>query len=274
MEWIDWEIFHFGKYSLKVSNVIALLIVVIATIVVIAIFKRIIEHPRFKGDKTEERRRHSIFLLIKYFLLVISVIAGIEALGFKVQIILAGSAALLVGIGLGLQSIFSDFMSGIFLLVEGTIKVGEIIEVDGIIGRVEEINLRNSQILTRDNVVVIVPNSKFVTEKVINWSANHDSVRFFLDIGVAYGSDARIVETILKKCMDGMNSIENEPAPYVRFKEFGDSSINFELVFWSQQSFRIDNVKSDLRFRIYDSLKENGISIPFPQRDIHIKTNS
>lgn len=272
VEWFEWEIFHVGKYSLKVANVVGLLLVILTTIIIVAFFKRVIEHPRFRGDKTEERRRHSIYLLIKYFLIVISVIASIEVLGFKVQILLAGSAALLVGIGLGLQSIFSDFMSGIFLLVEGTIKVGEIIEVDGIIGRVEEINLRNSQILTRDNVVVIVPNSKFVSEKVINWSANHDSVRFFLDIGVAYGSDARTVEKILQKCMAGMISIETDPAPFVRFKEFGDSSINFELIFWSQQSFRIDNIKSDLRFKIYDSLKENGIEIPFPQRDIHIKS--
>jgi small-conductance mechanosensitive channel len=254
-----------------VFNLIAAAVVLLATVIVLKIFKRIINHSKFAVDATETRRRHSIYLLIKYFILVISVVTTVQALGFEIKLILAGSAALLVGIGLGLQSIFADFLSGIFLLIEGTIKVGEIIEVDGIVGKVHAIHLRNSEVHSRENVVMIIPNSKFVTDKVINWSKNHDSVRFSVKIGVAYGSDARKVKEILQTTMDSMEHIESEPPPYVRFEDFGESSLDFELLFWTKMPFQINDIKSDLRYNIYDELNNNKITIPFPQRDVHIK---
>jgi small-conductance mechanosensitive channel len=269
-EIINFELFHLGNYSLRVHNIVGCAIIIIVTMAVLLFFKRVVQNKKAISDKTEARRRYSIYLLIKYVVWVVSIIAIIETLGFKVQIILAGSAALLVGIGLGLQNIFSDFMSGIFLLIEGTIKVGEVIEVDGIIGKVEEINLRNSQILTRDNVVVIVPNSKFVSEKVVNWSKNHDSVRFSVEIGVAYGSDVRVVRRVLEDSMTELPEIEKSPEPFVRFTGFGESSVDFELIFWTQNSFRVENLKSDLRFLVYEKLYEHNITIPFPQRDVHI----
>lgn len=269
--YLDQPIFEIGDFTFRVANLVGVGIVILVTIVVLAVFKRIIEHPRFRGDESELRRRHSIFLLLKYFILVIAFVVGLEVLGIKVQILLAGSAALLVGIGLGLQSIFADFLSGIFLLIEGTMKVGEIIEVDGLVGRVEEINLRNSKVLSRENVVVIVPNSKFVTEKVVNWSLHNESIRFTVDVGVAYGSDTRKVKEILEETMLSNKAIDASPEPHVRFKDFGDSSLDFELIFWTKQAFTVDFLKSDLRFEIYDQLKKHGITIPFPQRDVHIK---
>ena len=270
-KYLDEPLFQIGEFIFKVANLVGLGVVILITIVVLAIFKRIIEHPRFRGDKSELRRRHSIYLLLKYFILVIAIVVGMDVLGIKVQLLLAGSAALLVGIGLGLQSIFADFLSGIFLLMEGTIKVGEIIEVDGLVGRVEEINLRNSQVLSRENVVVIVPNSKFVTEKVVNWSLHDESIRFTVNVGVAYGSDTRKVKEILEETMKNNEAIDPSPEPFVRFKDFGDSSLDFELIFWTKQAFTVDNLKSDLRFEMYDQLNKHGITIPFPQRDLHIK---
>ena len=194
-----------------------------------------------------------------------------DVVGIKVQLLLAGSAALMVGIGLGLQSIFSDFLSGIFLLIEGTIKVGEIIEVDGLVGKVEEINLRNSKVLSRENVVVIVPNSKFVTEKVVNWSLHNESIRFTVDVGVAYGSDTKKVKLIFETIMNENGDIDQTPKPFVRFKDFGESSLDFELIFWTKKAFAVDSLKSDLRFEINDQLNKNDITVPFPQRDVHIK---
>lgn len=259
------------NYSLKIIDIGVILIIFAITLFLLKLIRRIIEKPPKKTLAQEEfKRRHSIYLLVKYFVWVISIVIMLDSVGIKVSVLLAGSAALLVGVGMGLQNIFSDFVSGVFLLFEGTIKVKEIIEVDGIIGQVEEINLRNSKLITRENVTIIIPNSKFVTEKVINWSHNHGSVRFMVDIGVAYGSDVEEVIDILEQCMSTMNEIEKNPKPFVRFKNFGDSSLDFELIFWTRQAFTVDNLKSNLRIEIYKSLAKNNISIPFPQRDLHI----
>ena len=273
-EFLEHPIFEVGTFTFRVANVVGFAVVVIVTMITLGIIKRVIEHPRFRSDKSESRRRHSIYLLVKYFILVIAAVISMESLGIEVKILLAGSAALMVGIGLGLQSIFSDFLSGIFLLIEGTIKVGEIIEVDGLVGKVEEINLRNSKVLSRENVVVIVPNSKFVTEKVVNWSLHNESIRFTVNVGVAYGSDTKKVKEILEETMRENSTIDSKPAPFVRFKDFGDSSLDFELIFWTKEAFTVDTLKSDLRFAINDQLIKHGITIPFPQRDLHIKRES
>lgn len=273
MDWINTEIFSVGQYTLKVYNLLAVALVFFTTVLLLRIFSRIIDNRKIQVDATEARRRHSIYLLVKYFLWVISVVTMIQALGFEIKLLLAGSAALLVGIGLGLQSIFADFLSGIFLLIEGTIKVGEIIEVDEVVGKVQAIHLRNSEVHTRENVVMIIPNSKFVTDKVINWSKNHDSVRFSVEVGVAYGSDANKVREVLLNSMRLMPEIDQNPEPYVRFIDFGDSSLDFELLFWTNNPFQINDLKSDLRFKIYNQLNDNGITIPFPQRDVHIKNS-
>lgn len=273
MNWIKIELIHLGDYSLKVYNLIGVAVVFLTTIILLKVFSKVIDNPKLNIDNTEARRRHSIYLLIKYIIWVLAIVTMIQSLGFEIKLILAGSAALLVGIGLGLQSIFADFLSGIFLLIEGTIKVGEIIEVDGVVGKVQSIHLRNSEVYSRDNVVMIIPNSKFVTDKVINWSKNHDSVRFSVEIGVAYGSNARKVKEILLATMDQMELIENVPIPDVRLQNFGESSLDFELLFWTKESFQINDIKSELRFNIYDQLTNHGITIPFPQRDIHIKSN-
>lgn len=271
-DFLNIKFFQVGSFVFRASNLVGLLAILLVTLLLLFIIRRLIEGKNNRPDSSELRRKHSIFLLVKYVVWVVSIVSMMETIGLKVQLLLAGSAALLVGIGLGLQSIFSDFISGIFLLMEGTVKVGEIIEVDDLVGRVEEINLRNSKILSRENVVVIVPNSKFVTEKVVNWSLNDDSIRFSVDIGVAYGSDAIQVKEILESTMKGMMAIEKAPAPFVRFQNFGESSLDFELIFWTKQSFTVDNLKSELRFEIYRKLNENSIQIPFPQRDVHIKS--
>ncbi len=275
MEWnefFNYKLLTIGsKYSLEVWNLLLAFLVIFITIVVLWFAKRLIERPRLFLNQVDKKRRHSIFLIFKYFVWVISFLMLIEALGFSVSILLGASAALLVGIGFGLQQIFADLISGVFLLFEGTIKIGDVVQDDdGVIGRVAEINLRSSEIVTRDNVVVIIPNSKFVSEKVINWSHNADSVRFLVEIGVAYHSDVEFVISCLQEVMDSNEKIERNPQSFVRFINFGESSLDFQLIFWTKDPFTVENLKSDLRRQIHARLKKEGISIPFPQRDIHI----
>ena len=279
MNWqeiMNYELFHIGndanpKYALQIWSVLLAGAILLGTILFLMIAKRSIEQPRMLLSNVDKKRRHSIFLLIKYFVWVISIVMILEALEIGVSILLGASAALLVGIGFGLQTIFADLISGLFLLFEGTIKIGDVVESnDGVIGRVAEIKLRSSEIITRDNVVVIVPNSKFVSERVINWSHNADSVRFMVEIGVAYGSDVEGVFEVLQSVMEDNKVIEKEPKPFVRFINFGDSSLDFQLFFWTKDAFTVENLKSDIRRTIHRKLKEAGIAIPFPQRDIHI----
>lgn len=280
MEWNDllnYELFRIGagkkEYILQIWNVLLAAAILFTTVGVLFVVRRVVEKPRLLLNHIDKKRRHSIYLLAKYFISTISIVLILEALGFGVSILLGASAALLVGIGFGLQTIFADLISGLFLLFEGTIKIGDVVESDdGVVGRVSEINLRTSELITRENVVVIIPNSKFVADKVINWSHNMDSVRFNVDVGVAYGSDVEAVMEILQSVMKEHNLIEKSPQPFVRFVNFGESSLDFQLFFWTMDAFTVENLKSDIRRTIHRRLKEEGIGIPFPQRDIHIVT--
>jgi small-conductance mechanosensitive channel len=178
---------------------------------------------------------------------------------------------LLVGLGLGLQQIFQDFISGITLIIEGTLKVGDIVEmIDEEVGRVKEISMRTSKIETRDNIILIVPNSKLINDVVINWSHIEKKTRFNVDVGVAYGSDVNLVKEILLACAGNHNQIFSSPEPRVRFTDFGNSSLDFQLLFYTNETFRVEDIKSDLRFQIDEAFRKNKVRIPFPQRDVHL----
>ena len=130
---------------------------------------------------------------------------------------------------------------------------------------------RTTKIESRDNIILIIPNSKFIEENVINWSIIEQRTRFYVGVGVAYGSDVELVRKILEECAHEHEEITNSPKPFVRFYDFGNSSLDFQLYFWTNNAFRVENIKSDLRFSINRKFKENGVTIPFPQRDVHIK---
>lgn len=270
-EFLHYEIFKFGKFELLVGNLLLAVTIVISTILCLFLLKRILLKPRLFKDKINDKRRISIYLIIKYFVWIISVIFVLQAIGFQVTALLIGSSALLIGLGLGLQTIFKDLVSGLFLLFEGTMKVGDIIEADGVIGRVVEINLRSSELITREDVKIIIPNSRFVSDKVINWSHDVDYIRFEINVGLAYGTDVEKAITLLQEVLDSNINVMKTPQSFVRFTNFGESSLDFQLIFWSKEMFTINNIKSDLRRQVYKKLNENNMVIPFPQRDINIK---
>jgi small-conductance mechanosensitive channel len=270
-DFINYNLIDIGKFKLEVGHIFMAGFVLVFAFFLLKVMRVIIFSKKNRLTSIDEKRRHSIYLILKYFVWVITFVLFIEALGFSVSILIGASAALLVGIGFGLQQIFSDLISGLFLLFEGTIKIGDLVQDDdGVIGRVTEINLRSTEIITRDNVVVIIPNSKFVSEKVINWSHNAESVRFIVEIGVAYHSDVEAVISLLQRVMDANEIVEKTPESFVRFINFGDSSLDFHLIFWTKDPFTVEDLKSDLRRAIHATLKIEGIAIPFPQRDIHI----
>jgi small-conductance mechanosensitive channel len=265
-------LFHIGGLVFTVGHVLWAMITIAVAFLLLRLVKAAM-HRRAKGDMDQRSRLHSAYLLVKYAVWVGTIIIVLQVLGMNITFLVAGSAALLVGLGIGIQQTFNDIISGIFILMEGTIMVGDVLEVEGLVGRVTEINLRTSTIYSRDGMNVIVPNHRFINENVVNWSHNALETRFNLRVGVAYGSDAELVKKILMGCaMDQTDVVMDDPehAVKVRFIDFGDSALIFELLFWSRNIFLVEQTKSDIRFRILERFREAGVAIPFPQRDLHI----
>lgn len=272
-EILEYKLLDFAKYELTTSNVLAVVFIILVTQLVLFFIKKLILSKKaIVNTKMDSGRRRSVFQILKYFIWVVSIGLCLEAIGIQMNVLLAGSAALLVGIGLGLQQIFNDFVSGILLLFEGTIEVGDVVEVDGIVGRVVNIKLRTSEIISRDDINIIIPNHKMVSENVINWSHSGEKTRFYVQVGVAYGTDTDKVITISREVLINHPMVCQEPKPFIRFNDFGDSALIFQLIFWSEDIFRIEIIKSDIRIELDKAFRQNGISIPFPQRDLHLRT--
>lgn len=264
-------VFHIGKVDINVENILNILTIYLGTILVLYLIRYYLSF-RAKKSLFDKKRNHSIYLFIKYFLWVFSIIMMVRSTGLDVTYFLAGSAALFVGIGLGVQDIFKDIVSGIFLLTEGTIRIDDILEIDGNVGKVTDIKLRTSDFLTRNGSTIVVPNHKFITEKVINWSHNLTPTRFEVKVGVSYDNDEKKVKDILLKITQQHPDIitgKKDKAPFVRMVDFGDNGIMYSLFFWSSHMFMIEDTISDLRFDIREEFRNNNITIPFPQRVLH-----
>lgn len=269
---LEFSLIAIRGHEITVGHILAVVVILGISKFLLWSFRKLLR--RGVDDPTELGRRMSAYALSQYIVWVLAMVLSMEALGFNVTLILAGSAALLVGIGLGLQDLFRDFISGIVMLFDGTIRVGDVLQVDGIVGEVKEMRLRTSVLTDRDGIILIVPNSKFIIQPVVNWTHNKRITRFEIIVGVAYGSDVRKVEQVLIECAKEHKQVVDTPLPLVQFIDFADSQLTFRLLFFSSSVFAIENVKSDLRFSIVKAFAENGISIPFPQRDVHIKHQS
>ncbi|MFO8146206.1 MAG: mechanosensitive ion channel family protein [Bacteroidota bacterium] len=223
-----------------------------------------------KMEQADKNKFISIFRFIKYLAYLIVVIIILSSAGIDITILLTASAALFVGLGLALQDLFKDIIGGLYIIIDKTLLIGDIIEINGKVGRVIEIKLRTARVLTRDDKVMVVPNHKFITDIVLNYTQNHESTREFVKVGVAYGSDTLKVKTILLECAMEQTGIVKKPDPFVLFEDFGDSALVFALHFFVTDSFVDPKIKSQLRFKIDEKFRLNNIIIPFPQRDVHM----
>ncbi len=265
---LSYKIFVYQKFEVTLLSILISLVIYFFTKVAIKITKRVFfsEIKYISGIS----RKQATFTLVKYFIWIIggSLILGVYGLDLKY--ILGGATALLIGFGLGVQQIFNDMTSGFLLLFEGKVELNDIVEVEGLIGRVNKISIRTSEISTRDDIIIVVPNSKLISENVINWSHNNQKTRFHVAVGVSYDSDVNLVKDILLASTRNFNEIASNPRPFVRFAKFGDSALEFELYFWTDEVFRIETLTSRLRFRIIEQFRANKIKIPYPQRELHL----
>ncbi len=271
-DFLDYRLFGKGEREVKVMNLVLAVALVFGAILVLRWVRRILAMARHR-KKLTVGQEFAYLQVTKYFVIIIAVALILNTFHVKITALILGSTALLIGIGLGLQQVFIDFISGFFLLMEHSVRVNDIIEISNFVCKVKEIGVRTSKVVTRDGIIVVVPNSKIISDSVINWSMNGTTTRFNLKVGVAYGSDTQKVKKILLDCASRHQEVTKNPKPICRFIDFGDSSLQFELLFWSKSRFRIEDVKSDLRFMIDTEFIKNDIRIPFPQHDIHIRSD-
>jgi small-conductance mechanosensitive channel len=229
---------------------------------------------RFLVDSGLDRSlQYAIAQIVSNLVLVIGVFIVLENTGIHLGALTVFAGAVGVGVGFGLQNIASNFISGLVILAERPITIGDRVEVAGIIGQVQQIRARSTVLVTNDNIATIVPNTKFIDSPVTNWTYGDPRVRFRIPIGVAYGSDVEKVSQLLIAAGAEDEHSLKDPAPSVFFDGFGDNALNFQLVVWSSEmSHRPRRYRSDLNFSIERKLREAGIEIPFPQRDVHIRS--
>ncbi len=268
------KLFSLGASDITLGNLTYLVFSIVALIYISNRLSRFISTSVLKRYATTASTANTISTIVKYIIISVGLIIIIQTAGIDLSTLSILAGALGVGIGFGLQNITNNFISGVIILFEQPIKVGDRIDVANVTGDVTRISARATTVLTNDNISVIVPNSEFISSTVINWSHNDRNVSFRFPVGVAYKEDPVVIKKLLLEVAKEHEGILSHPESQVLFDEFGDSSLNFFLRVWtSEYTSRPNILKSELYYSIFEKFKKNGIEIPFPQRDLHLKSN-
>lgn len=275
MDWLindlGTELFDLGETPVTPLSLIVLSVTILVTLVIARFARTALR--RVLKRRIHEGTAYAIARIAQYAIIVGGVLIGLDNVGVSITTFAALGAIVSVGIGFGLQNIAQNFISGLILLVERPIEVGDVLELaNGELAKVIEIEMRATRIRTLDGVSVLVPNSKLISEDVRNLHAPLPNNRLRVAVGVAYGSDVQLVREVLMKVAQDDVRILSEPRPVVLFQEFGDSSLNFDLAVWLDNAELRPLIASDLRFAIDQTFREHNIEIPFPQRDLHIRS--
>ncbi|MGG8497044.1 mechanosensitive ion channel family protein [Tenacibaculum sp. TC6] len=250
-----------------------ILFLIVGLLLVKILLKYLKVLAKSKLEKEDKNKFDTIFSFTSWLAYLVVFSVALSSAGVNLSAILVASSALLIGIGLALQTFFQDIISGVFIILDKSVHVGDIIEIDGKVGRVEEIKLRTTRAVTIDNKVLVIPNHKYLSNSLYNWTQNGTVTRESVKVGVAYGSDVELVKKLLLRAAKEHPKVLEYPTPTVIFENFGDSALEFKLVFTINDSFQAIIPQSEIRFKINSLFKEHNISIPFPQRDIHIIKN-
>jgi len=219
--------------------------------------------------------RIAVGSIIRYLVVVVGLLVLLQTAGVDLTTLNVLAGAIGIGVGFGLQTIANNFISGLIILLEGPVKIGDRIEIGDVEGDVIRVGTLSTSVLTNDNITIIIPNARLISDSIVNWSHNDDSVRFKVPLSVAYGSDLKLVEKLLLEVAANDEDILKDPPPAVNFTGFGDSGLNFELRVWSNTlTHRKGRLISKLNFAVYEKFRKHEIEIPYPQRDIHIRSDA
>ncbi len=261
-----------GSYTFSITDLLAAITVFIVILVITRTTQRIMESSIFPKTRLDIGVRNSLKAAVGYIGLIFGVMLAVSTVGLDLSNLAIIAGALSVGIGFGLQTVVNNFVSGLILLIERPVKVGDWIVVGGHEGFVKSINIRATEIESFHRASVIIPNSELLSSSLVNWTHKDTSARADIPVGVAYGSDTKKVEEILLQCAKDNPKVNSWPLPFVLFQNFGDSSLDFELRFYIAQADQVFRTSSEVRFAIDQAFRENGVEIPFPQRDIHVRS--
>lgn len=276
-EFLAYDFIRTSKFELSFENIIVIFLIIFGTRFFLNIVRLYLQR-KFRNEKSMAIGTEYVYTqVVKYITSIFAFFLILNELGVNPSLFLGGSAALLVGLGLGLQDVFKDMFSGFVLLFEGSIRVGDVIEInDGkssepMVAKIIRIKVRTTEIETRDGNVLIVPNAKLTQEYIENWSHGSTLSRFQIRVNVSYGSDLELVKKLLAQAAMSHPKVNKEHPVDVRLMDFGDNGLQMELIFWADQSWEINNYKSEIRFEMDRLFRHYGIVVPFPQRDVHIQ---
>jgi len=268
-------LFSLGRGEITVLTLLYLLVFSVLLFYLSGRLRHWIVDDLLSRTRLDLGARQSVGTMVRYFIIAVGFFILLQSAGIDLTTLNVLAGALGIGVGFGLQNIVGNFISGLIIMFERPIKVGDRIVVGEVEGDVVRIGGRSVEVVTNDNITIIVPNSQFITENVINWSHNERRVRFRIPVSVAYGSDARLVERLLLEVAARDPDVLDKPAPAVRLMEFGDSGLKFELRAWSTTLIQKKGLLvSNLNFAILEQFTANGIVIPFPQLDLHIRSEA
>lgn len=275
-DFLDYKFIHFKKLSISFENVLLVIFIIFGARVTIN-FVQLYLHRRFRKDEHYDKGTEYVYMkLTKYIVFIIAFFLVLSALDVQPTFFLGSSAALLVGLGLGLQDVFKDMFSGFVLLFEGSVKVGDVIEFsdansgEPIVAKILEISVRTTRIETRDGNILIVPNAKLTQEYVENWSHGSTLSRFRINVTVAYDSNTQLISDLLIQAAMSHPKVKKSEPVQVRLNNFTDNGLSMELIFWADQSWDINQYKSEIRFEIDRLFRHYKIVIPYPQRTVHM----
>jgi small-conductance mechanosensitive channel len=270
---LDAPLFTLGKNPFTLWKIIYITLLLLTLFFLASRLKRVIAKRLLVKSAMELGTREAIAALTQYAVIIAGFFIILQTVGIDLSALTVLMGTLGIGIGFGLQHVTSNMVSGIVILLERPIKVGDRVEVGSVRGDVINISLRSTTVLSNDNVAIIVPNSEFTTTRVTNWSYTNADVRLEFPVGVAYGSDPNLVQKVMLEVADEHPGVLKQPEPDVLLVSFGDSSLNFLLRAWTRDyTHRPGKLRSDINFALLRKFDEYGIEIPFPQRDIHVRT--
>lgn len=265
-------VFEGGKYTTPLKIIIAL-IVLIVSLFIARYIKNLLDKKVFHKLRLDRGARQTLSTMVRYVIVGIAILIGLNVAGIPLRSLAIFAGAFGIGIGFGMQNIISNFISGIILLIERPMRVGDVVTLeDGALGTIEKFNARSTTITTPDGITMTVPNSKFIESRITNWTHPVSHIRGCVKVGVAYGSDTMLVKKCLLEIARNNPSIRTYPEPVVRFAEFGNSALLFELYFWADNPGKRWFTQSELNFAIDEVFRKHKIEIAFPQQDIHIRS--
>jgi small-conductance mechanosensitive channel len=272
---LNYNLFALGSAKITPLSILYILLFTVLLIYLSGKLKRLLISRLLERTKLDIGAQQAIGTITRYLILVIGFVIILQTVGINLTTLNVVAGAVGIGIGLGLQNIANNFISGLIILFERPIKVGDRIELEKVDGQVMSVGPRSTRIKTNDNITIIVPNSRFITEEVTNWSSDNGIIRFRIPVDVAYDSDIDLVIKVLLQVAEENPDALDEPPPAVRLLELGDNALKFELRAWSRSRLHRPGLfKSNLNLAIVRKFRENNIEIPFPQRDVHFRDPS